>query len=141
MLVHTLSSMLNPIDEVSHSDDDAEEPGLVGPSSLKPVSAISSASDGSEAGQGPLNKRTCKNKKNKRRRATDKPSVKERLTSESYLTQMVGKKCLKCKQNCMIRFSTEEKMMELRSFRDHWVSLNKLDQDQIAAWFTLGLPL
>ena len=63
MLVHTLSSMLNPIDEVSHSDDDAEEPGLVGPSSLKPVSAISSASDGSEAGQGPLNQRTCKNKK------------------------------------------------------------------------------
>ena len=133
--------MLNPVDDVSLSDD-AAEPCPVGPSSLKPISAISSGSDGSDvAREGPLasNPRTCKNKR-KRRRATDKPSIKERLTSESYLTRMVGKKCLKCKQNCMNRFSTQEKLNELRSFRDHWVSLAKPDQDQIAAWFTLGLP-
>ncbi len=130
--------MLKPVEEVS---DSAEEPAeFVTASALKPVSGISSDSDIDAAAGPPLaaDQRRCKNKR-KRRRATELPPMKERLTSESYLKATLGKKCFKCKQNCMGRFATDEKLAELQTFRDHWVSLNKLDQDQLVAWFIVGV--
>lgn len=126
--------MLKPVEEVS---DDSEEPSQsVRASSLKPVAGISSDSNDSAAEQP--GQRTSKNKR-KRRRATELPPMRERLTSESYLKSTLGKACLKCKQSCMGRFSTDEKLAELKAFRDHWVSLNKLDQDQLVARFIVDL--
>lgn len=121
---------LAPIQEISESESGGEANGPARPIVLRAVDEISSDAED----ELHLPRQGARRKRLKRKRSTDLPSMRERLTSESCLKNVLTKKCIKCKFGCREKFSTELKFTEWRKFREHWVSLSKLDQDQIVTW-------
>lgn len=121
---------LAPIQEISESESGGEANGPARCIVLRAVDEISSDAED----ELHLPRQGARRKRLKRKRSTDLPSMRERLTSESCLKNVLTKKCIKCKFGCREKFSTELKFTEWRKFREHWVSLSKLDQDQIVTW-------
>ena len=121
---------LASIQEISESESAGEPDGAARNIVLRAVDTVSS--DAEDEPDRP--KDGAGRKRLKRKRSTDLPSMRERLTSESCLKKVLTKKCIKCKFGCRDKFSKELKFKEWRQFREHWVSLSKLDQDQIVTW-------
>ena len=122
---------LVPIEEISESESAGEPDGPARHIVLQRVDTISSSAEDDEPH---LPRQGARRKRLKRKRSTDLPSMRERLTSESCLKKVLTKKCIKCKFGCRDKFSEELKFQEWRKFREHWVSLSKIDQDQIVTW-------
>lgn len=65
-------------------------------------------------------------------RSTKSEDFKSRMTKEQNLRAILGRKCLRCRHNCMEKFSSTVQFAKLTQFRKEWVDLHKLDQDIVA---------
>ena len=113
---------LSPSDGGSGSDTDALQ--LSRASSFADVTALSDEDGGDYQTGGSAPSAPPR----KRKREQIHSDFKERLSSEDSLRKMLAKPCRKkCSLHCFDAIHVHQ----LKQFRDEWVSLHKLDQDQI----------
>ena len=67
--------------------------------------------------------------KRKRKREQIRSDFKQKLSSEESIRNMLA---MPCRKNCRLHCFDNIHVHQLKKFRDEWVGLHKLDQDQIA---------
>lgn len=75
---------------------------------------------------------SSRRKSSKRKREEASACFKKQLSSEDSLRNLLAKACVQCNHRCLEKFKSLSKFKELKEFRDDWVGLDKLDQDQLA---------
>ena len=76
----------------------------------------------------------------KKKRKRSQRKKREPLDSETAVRCILGKPC-KCQLRCMTVFGKQQMFEKLCEFRGEWVSLHKLDQDQVVPQWNLVFVL
>ena len=86
-----------------------------------------SSDSGHEATEGPAPKES-QGRPSKKRKVTQASDPVDK-SSELYLRSLLGKQCPCSKKTCLQQFVEPELFERLKSYRENWFDLGKLDQD------------
>ena len=99
-----------------------------------PITELSDSSCESED----LRELGMKRKRKRGKMDPTKVSQREDMATESYMRSVLQKECKGCKRCCLIDFMPRKRFQELMEFREHWLSLHKLDQDRLVSFLCSG---
>lgn len=127
-----MAAMFAPIDQCSDSD---EGNGPQKGGAKRPFDDILACS--SSSGERAAVVSSCQRRRRRclgrHKRHTAATSKKERMTNENSLRAALGKPC-HCNQICFAKFVNQEPFGKFVEFRKHFLSMHKLDQDQVASY-------
>lgn len=131
------SMSLADISDLTDSGSDHEPsrpscpvPDLARGESFPSVSELSEESGESEASCD-ARPNLWRRKRSAKSRLERSAEFKKRMTNETNLRAILGKRCVKCRQNCLQKFSSPQQFAKLSQFRKHWADLHKLGQDTV----------
>lgn len=124
--------MFAPIEQCSDSDE-GNGPHKGGAKRAFEDISVCSSSSGERAPVGSSCQRRRRRCLGIRMRHTAATSKKERMTNEKSLRSVLGKPC-HCNHRCFAEFVNHERFGKFVEFRKQFLSMHKLDQDQVASY-------
>ena len=97
------------------------------------IQAVSSESEQNEEPKAPEDAMSSPARKKRKLEASSKPEQVDK-TTEMYLRSLLGRQCPCKKKTCLQQFVAPEHFEPLRSYREYWLDLGKLDQDLFVPW-------
>ena len=125
--------MFAAVEQCSDSSDDGNEPQRGGAKRPFEDVLFCSSSSGERAPVASSGQRRRRRCLGRRMRHTAATSKKERMTNENSLRAVLGKPC-HCNQGCFAKFVNPEPFGKFVEFRKQFLSMHKLDQDQVASY-------